>query len=148
MAKNLDIDIDAGNFLDSFRPELPPPVVSPAASEDVPKKKTETGIKKAKDTWATTSNGRQDTVPERNEAIKPEDEYQELFIQDAKLSVRSGKQVSIRKEFHDRILRVIQVIGKNDLSLAGYIDHVLAHHFDEYEEVIKKLYKKNYEDVY
>lgn len=146
MAKNLDVNIDAGNFLDTFRPELPPPVVSPTAPKEVVEKQEETG--KKKEGHATASGHKKNAVPERDEAIKPEDEYQELFIWDAKLFVRSGKQVSIRKEFHDRILRIIQVIGKNDLSLAGYIDHVLAHHFDEYEEVIKKLYKKNYEDVY
>lgn len=25
MAKNLDVNIDTGNFLESFRPEMPPP---------------------------------------------------------------------------------------------------------------------------
>lgn len=140
MAKNLDVNIDAGNFLDSFRPELPPPVTSSATPNNTPEKQAETRKKKEVRPSAT--------APERNEAIKPEDEYQELFIRDAKQFSRSGKLVPIRKEFHDRILRIIQVIGKNELSLSGYIDHVLAHHFDEYEEAIKKLYKKNYEDVY
>ncbi|WP_277638448.1 DUF3408 domain-containing protein [Bacteroides graminisolvens] len=140
MAKNLDVNIDAGNFLDSFRPELPPSTTSSSVSENVPEKQTETRKKKE----VRTS----DTASEYSGAIKPEDEYEKLFIRDAKLFARSGKLVSIRKEYHDRILRITQVIGKNKLSLSGYIDHVLAHHFDEYEEAIKKLYKKNYEDVY
>ena len=45
-------------------------------------------------------------------------------------------------------MKIIQVIGKNGISLAGYIDHVLTHHFEQYEEAVKKLYKKNYEDIY
>ena len=72
----------------------------------------------------------------------------ELFIREAEMAARSGKLVYVRKEYHDRILRIIRVIGKDKLSLFGYIDHVLTQHFEEYEEVIKKLYKKHYEEVY
>ena len=38
--------------------------------------------------------------------------------------------------------------GTIELSISGYIDHVLTQHFADYEEAIRKLYKKNYEDVY
>lgn len=41
-----------------------------------------------------------------------------------------------------------QVIGKNGLTLSVYVDRVLEEHFREYEEVIRKLYKKSYEDIY
>lgn len=45
MAKNLDVNIDAGDFLDSFRPELPPPT-SPKAGM---KGETETEEKEKKE---------------------------------------------------------------------------------------------------
>ena len=44
--------------------------------------------------------------------------------------------------------QVVQVIGKNGISLSVYVDRVLEQHFREKEEVIRRLYKKNYEDVY
>lgn len=62
--------------------------------------------------------------------------------------VRSAKTAYIRPEFHERIQRIVGVIGKGQLSLSVFIDHVLERHFDEYEEVIRRLYSKNYQDVY
>ena len=84
----------------------------------------------------------------RSKKNESEEEYLELFIREVEMAARSGKLVYVRKEYHDRILRIIRVIGKDKLSLFGYIDHVLTQHFEEYEEVIKKLYKKHYEEVY
>lgn len=147
MAKNLDVNIDAGDFLDSFRPELPPSASPSATTGTGTEGKTETGEKK--------SSGR---VPPKNKKTvendcpkeweSPEDEYLELFIRHAATAARDGKLTYVRREYHDRIMKIIQVIGKNGLSLAGYIDHVLTQHFEKYEEAVKKLYKKNYEDVF
>lgn len=47
----------------------------------------------------------------------------------------------IRKEFHERITRIVQVIGKNELSLYSYLDNVLEQHFATYQEEISELYK-------
>lgn len=43
---------------------------------------------------------------------------------------------------------IVRVIGKDSLSLSVYVNHVLEHHFKENEEVICRLYKKNYKDIY
>jgi hypothetical protein len=147
MAKKLQVNVDAGDIIDSFRPELPPAfphdAQEPPAREAVPpepqeERKTPSSRPKEKKAPAC--------VPQ--EAPATESEYLGLFIRDPEMSARSGKLVYVRKDYHDRILRIIQVIGKNELSLSGYIDHVLTHHFTQYEEVIKKLYKKFYEEVY
>lgn len=137
MAKKLDVDIDPGKFLDSFRPEMPAPAT--------------TGNKEVKDSCE------KDTVPaegcptdwkETDNESTDETEYIEKFLQPAKGPVRSAKSAYIRPEFHERIQRIVRVIGKNDLSLSVYVDHVLEHHFKENEEVIRRLYNKNYEDIY
>lgn len=38
-------------------------------------------------------------------------DYESLFIRNAPSNTRSGKTVYIRKEFHERITRIVQVIG-------------------------------------
>ena len=38
-------------------------------------------------------------------------------------------------------------INREDMSLSGYIDHVLTEHFQKYGEVIKEVYKKNNKDI-
>ncbi|NDV64673.1 DUF3408 domain-containing protein [Bacteroides sp. 224] len=75
-------------------------------------------------------------------------DYESLFIKDAPSSTRSGKTVYIRKEFHDRIIRIIQVIGSNEISLYSYLDNVLEHHFSMFQEDISELYKKRNPDIF
>ena len=71
-----------------------------------------------------------------------------LFYPKRPLHTRSGKTVYIRKEFHERITRIVQVIGKNELSLYSYLDNVLEQHFATYQEEISELYKKRNSDIF
>lgn len=140
MAKKLHIDMDADSIINSVRPEIPPaPIPIPPAANPVEPQQEE------KSAPTPPPKAKEITRNKKNES---EDEYMELFIREAEMAARSGKLVYVRKDYHDRILRIIRVIGKDKLSLFGYIDHILTLHFDEYEEVIKKLYKRHYEEVY
>lgn len=69
--------------------------------------------------------------------------YRSLFFKDATIPARIGKTVYVRKEYHERIQLILRVIGKDEVSLFSYIDNVLAHHFDTFQEDIKKLYELN-----
>ena len=75
------------------------------------------------------------------------DEYQERYIRRSENPARSGKMTYIRKEYHETIMRLVSVINREDMSLSGYIDHVLTEHFQKYGEVIKEVYKKNNKDI-
>jgi len=77
-----------------------------------------------------------------------ESDYEALFFKEAEVKTRSGKVVYIRKEFHDRILKIVRVIGENELSLFSYLDNVLEHHFAMFQEDITKLYKKKNTDIF
>ena len=136
MAKKLDVDIDPGKFLDSFRPEMPAPATPEnAGTENDAPEKTARADKKP-----SAKAKREDSVQE--------EEYLEHFFHTAKNPICSGKTAYIRKSYHERIQRIVQVIGKNGLTLSVYVDRVLEQHFREYEEVIRRLYKKSYEDIY
>lgn len=136
MAKKLDVDIDPGNFLDSFRPEMPTSAAPENAGtdENAPDKVTRPTEKPS--------------IKAKKEETIQEEEYMELFLHAPKTPICSGKTAYIRKNYHERIQRIVQVIGKNGISLSVYVDRVLEQHFREKEEVIRRLYKKNYEDVY
>ena len=86
--------------------------------------------------------------PEQTEKVKEESkrkrksqDYEGLFICESTVTARLGKTVYIRKEYHDRILKIIQVVGNNEVSLFSYIDNVLTHHFDSFQEDISQAYK-------
>lgn len=75
-------------------------------------------------------------------------EYETLFFKDAAVKTRSGKVVYIRKEYHDRILKIVRVIGENEFSLFAYLDNILEHHFNTYQDEITELYRKKNTDVF
>jgi hypothetical protein len=69
------------------------------------------------------------------EKTNREKKYKALFIKKTDLPpARFGKSVYIRKEYHDRISQIISVIGGNEISLFGYIDNVLANHFEHFQD--------------
>ena len=145
MAKNLDVQIDTASFLDSIRPEMPPSTApvekagTPPAPADFPAEKKKAARNENRRKAATAS-----VIP----PIENEDDYLEMFIKGAETAARSGKMAYVRREYHDRIMRITRVIGKDKLTLSGYLDHVLTQHFLQCGDVIKRLYDKNYEDVF
>ncbi len=138
MAKKLDLDINTDNFLERIRPEMPPSSAQKKETEEAEPKPPAPATEKPKNGAKT----------QKTDFSEIEEEYLSLFIREAEIAARTGKLTYVRQEYHDRIMRIIRVIGKNKLSLSAYIDHVLTQHFAMREEAIRKLYKKNYEDVY
>ena len=68
--------------------------------------------------------------------------YETLFLFDADISSRHGKLVSIRTIYHDKIANIVHLIGQKEVSIFSYIDNVLCHHFDTYQQDIKELVEK------
>ena len=66
-------------------------------------------------------------------------DYESLFLTDAGIPTRSGKLVSIRKKYHKRIAKIVQALDRKDVSIFSYIDNVLSHHFETYQEEINEI---------
>ena len=76
-------------------------------------------------------------------------DYNSLFIRQSNEVARVGKTVYIRKDFHDRILKITQVIGDNEVSLFSYIDNIIAHHFDSFQDdIIRSYNRKNLNSIF
>lgn len=145
MAKNLDVQIDTASFLESIRPEMPPSASCKEKRETAP---ASTGREEERTKAVKNEKRRKPPTASVIPPIENEEDYLEMFIKGAETAARSGKMAYVRREYHDRIMRITRVIGKNRLTLSGYLDHVLTQHFLQCENVIKKLYDKNYEDVF
>lgn len=76
------------------------------------------------------------------------EQYEACFFQKTEIKSRSGKTVYIRKEFHERIMKIVQVIGENDYTLFDYLNNVLEHHFDTFQNEITELYRKKNTDIF
>lgn len=161
MAKRVDTTgLDADFVINQAKPgnrekDLKP--YDPSASASVPEPET---VLEMPPEEAMPSTAESETVKEkeviregskrrRGKAQAEAEDYEALFIRTAPTTTRSGKAVYIRKEFHDRIMRIVQNIGFNELSLFSYIDNVLEHHFNIYQDDISELYRKRRpEDIF
>ncbi|WP_416993587.1 DUF3408 domain-containing protein [Alistipes ihumii] len=97
----------------------------------------------ADDASARPEAVREDTRRRRSR----EQDYETIFIREPRTVARAGKTTYIRQEFHDTIQSVCRVIGDGKVSLSGYIDNVLAHHFDTYGGEITRLYNEKHKGI-
>lgn len=80
--------------------------------------------------------------------VKAPQDYKSLFMHETSLTARSGKTAYISKEHHERITKMLHVIGKNEVSLFDFLQNVLENHFATYKGEITDLYDKNFEQIF
>lgn len=105
---------------------------------------------------STIQNGQQVTEQKTEKATsKPKAKkteassgYLTVFIRQTDSKARFGKHVPIRQEYHERIQKIVRVIGNDEISIFDYIDNVLSQHFEEFQEDIVKLYNEKNKDIF
>ena len=103
---------------------------------------------------APPSNNKKQDVPKetkprekvRNSSSKKAD-YEETFLVNRFPSGRSGKVVYIRPEYHERLLRIVQLTREERTTLYSYIDNILEHHFREYGEDITDYFNEHFKPI-
>lgn len=101
-----------------------------------------------------------DSVPERSQKVdkiklkeKPRNsstkkaDYEELFLVNRFPSGRSGKVVYIRPEYHERLLRIVQLTREEKTTLYSYIDNILEHHFTEFGDDITDYFNERFKPI-
>lgn len=119
-------DIDSDAIINSFRQDdtsIPPAARSTDGSAPAPPKEE----------------------PERRRRSGPPEKsyYDATFVRGSNLTARLGKQVYIRKEFHDRIQKMLHVMGGNEVTIASFLDNVLAHHFTQFQDEIAESFSRH-----
>lgn len=74
-------------------------------------------------------------------------EYETLFFKKTETNARDGKTVYIRPEFHERLTRIVRVIGEDKLSIYAYLDNLLDYHFQEFGKEITKSFNDKYKPI-
>lgn len=74
-------------------------------------------------------------------------DYEGIFFKKSETNARDGKTVYIRPEFHEKLTRIIQVIGGDKVTIYAYLDNLLDHHFQEFGEQITKSYNDKYKPI-
>lgn len=76
-----------------------------------------------------------------------EADYESIFFKKSDTNARDGKTVYIRPEFHEKLTRIIQVIGEDKIPIYAYLDNLLDQHFQEFGEQITKSYNNKYKPI-
>lgn len=143
MAKKINVDEIDESFIvaavrkDRVQPEIIPPPLTPLPAS-LPAQ-----MEQPPENAASSESPKEEGKRKRNKQ-----DYETLFIKESNVTARLGKSVYIRREYHDRILKIIQVIGSNEISLFSYIDNVLAHHFDTFQDDITILYNQKNNTIF
>ena len=96
-----------------------------------------------------TTNEKPASKKESSRKIKSDNlSYETLFFQQGDTSARDGKSVYIRSEYHQRIARIVQVIGEDKISIYTYLDNVLKAHFEQYKEEITQSFEEKYKPIF
>ncbi|MBB4801691.1 DUF3408 domain-containing protein [Flavobacterium aquidurense] len=82
----------------------------------------------------------------RNTTSKKID-YEETFLVNRFPSGRSGKVVYIRPEYHERLLRIVQLTREEKTTLYSYIDNILEHHFKEFGDDITDYFNERFKPI-
>ncbi|WP_312296946.1 DUF3408 domain-containing protein [Chryseobacterium sp.] len=74
-------------------------------------------------------------------------DYEETFLVNRFPSGRSGKVVYIRSEFHERLLRIVQLTREDKVTLYSYIDNILEYHFREFGVDITDYFNDRFKPI-
>ena len=153
MAKKENVnlnEIDANFVISSFknkeRRNNPSSIPRALVPEYEKKQEQEAESEETVQPVATVQEETSREEPKRKRSKSPD--YESLFIQEVGITARTGKSVYIRKEHHEKITKIVQVISKIQVSLFSYIDNVLTQHFAAYQDEITELYNKNNESIF
>lgn len=73
--------------------------------------------------------------------------YEDTFLINRFPSGRSGKVVYIRPEYHERLLRIVQLTREEKTTLYSYIDNILDHHFREFGDDITNYFNDRFKPI-
>jgi len=76
-----------------------------------------------------------------------EAEYKRIFFKRSEATARNGKTVYIHPDFHERLSRIVQVIGEDKISIYAYLNNLLEYHFQEFAEEITVSFNEKYKPI-
>jgi hypothetical protein len=103
---------------------------------------------------SSSTNNQQQEVPQENKirekvrnSLSKKANYEETFLINRFPSGRNGKVVYIRSEYHERLLRIVQLAREEKTTLYSYIDNILEHHFREFRDDITNYFNEHFKPI-
>ena len=68
--------------------------------------------------------------------------YRETFLKKTHYTARDGKQVYIPVIYHEKMLKIVQLICSNRVNISDLLCNMLEEHFRAHGEELKALYEE------
>ena len=68
--------------------------------------------------------------------------YSETFLKKTHYTARDGKQVYIPVVYHEKMLKIVQLICSNRVNISDLLCNMLEEHFRVHGEELKALYEE------
>lgn len=142
MAKRTRIeDIDSDAIINSFRQDdtsIPPAARTTDGGTPTPPKEETPAVSPA-----PVSQPKEEPERKRRNVKPDKPDYDVTFVCGSNVTARLGKQVYIRKEYHDRIQKMLHVMGGNGVTIASFLDNVLTYHFTQFQDEIAESFSRH-----
>ncbi|OJV52460.1 MAG: conjugal transfer protein TraB [Bacteroidetes bacterium 43-16] len=113
----------------------------------VPEESSTKEVQKKENTAKVPAQGKT-VVKERSRTKRlSEADYESIFFKKTDTNARDGKTVYIRPGFHDKLSRIVQIIGEDKITIYAYLDNLLDYHFQEFGEQITQSYNDKYKPI-
>ena len=147
MAKRQEIEVPSRAIIDEMRPDVPPIDTEQGRKEEVDSVGGDANLQEKENVQQEPIRRKPRANRMKSSANTPEEyEYLKSFIDTPTLAMiaRQGKLAYLTPQNHQRILKVIGVIGHNQVNIATYLNRIVSDHFDRNDTVIKSLLEKNF----
>ena len=147
MAKRQEIEVPSRAIIDEMRPDVPPTDTEQGRKEEVESVGGDANLQEKENVQQEPIRRKPRVNRAKSSANTPEeDEYLKSFIDTPTLAMiaRQGKLAYLTPQNHQRILKVIGVIGHNQVNIATYLNRIVSDHFDRNDAVIRNLLEKNF----
>ena len=68
--------------------------------------------------------------------------YRETFLKKTHYTARDGKQVYIPVVYHEKMLKIVQLICSNRVNISDLLCNMLEEHFRPHGDELKALYEE------
>lgn len=78
----------------------------------------------------------------RKKKTTPAD-YREIYFQ--KMELPDRQPIYVSRSTHEKLMKIVMVISERKATVSSYVETIILHHFDQYQDEINELYKKTFE---
>ncbi|HIY76446.1 MAG TPA: DUF3408 domain-containing protein [Candidatus Sphingobacterium stercorigallinarum] len=110
-----------------------------------PETDEKTVITETEHTRPSASNAKKTTSKPKK--LTKED-YCGQFFKIPNTTASKGKSVYVRQEHHDMFNRLTNIMGIDKLTIYAYLDNIIEYHFQEFGELIKKIYDEKHKPLF